>query len=63
MDSANSFYLQQETCKHEVAISHMCIDCRAHIPKFGSICDTGNASTYIKVVYVDESTKGDKEVG
>ena len=34
--------------------------CGFKIARFGSVADTGNISTFIKVVYVDE-TKGSRE--
>ena len=46
---------EKEKCKHEVVDKYYCVRCQASIPRFGSIVDTGNINTYIKVVYVDES--------
>ena len=54
-DCQSSAAVEQETCKHDVAIKYKCIRCKAKIPQFGTVVDTGNINTFIKVVYVDES--------
>ena len=51
---------EQETCKHEVVAKYQCIQCQASIPRFGSVADTGNINTFIKVVYVDESKRNEE---
>ena len=47
--------ITQQTCRHGIVNKHKCVICGFKLAKFGLITDTGNISTFMKVVYVDET--------
>ena len=46
-------------CSHTEVQNGVCQNCDYKVPQFGFVLDTGSVSTFIKVVYVDESKKSE----
>lgn len=49
--------MSQTDCSHPKMNHGVCQDCDYAVPQYGSVLDTGMVSTFIKVIFIDESKK------
>lgn len=54
-ESDNKTVLSQRECTHLKVRHGVCKDCNFKLPQYGIVLDTGTVSTFIKVLFIDES--------